>query len=85
MLDGTPVFLDGETQMPVPQLCEYGRYLSTALLDETTLKDYGRAVGRLDAHLAIGALRIAGTQNVAAALRANSRDPKRPLALLGLT
>lgn len=26
-----------------------------------------------------------GTQNVAAALRANSRDPKRPLARLGLT
>ncbi|WP_369167285.1 hypothetical protein AB5J49_05220 [Streptomyces sp. R28] len=36
-------------------------------------------------NLAIGALRIAGTQNVAAALRANSRDQKRPLALLGLT
>jgi predicted transposase YbfD/YdcC len=35
-------------------------------------------------NLAIGALRLAGTQNVAAALRANSRDPKRPLALLGL-
>ncbi|WP_410092872.1 transposase [Streptomyces sp. uw30] len=31
-------------------------------------------------NLAVGALRIAGTQNVAAALRANSRDPKRPLA-----
>lgn len=52
VLDGTPVFLDAETQMPVPPLCEYGRYLSTALLDETTLKDYGRAVGRLDEHLA---------------------------------
>jgi hypothetical protein len=36
-------------------------------------------------NLAIRALRLAGTQNVAAALRANSRDPKRPLALLGLT
>lgn len=35
-------------------------------------------------NLAIGALRLAGTQNVAAALRANSRDPKRPLAQLGL-
>ncbi|GHE14819.1 hypothetical protein [Streptomyces alanosinicus] len=52
VLDGTPVFLEKETQMPVPPLCEYGRYLSTALLDETTLKDYGRAVGRLDDHLA---------------------------------
>lgn len=52
VLDGTPVFLDEETQIPVPPLCEYGRYLSTALLDESTLKDYGRAVGRLDDHLA---------------------------------
>ncbi|WP_232838367.1 transposase [Streptomyces geranii] len=36
-------------------------------------------------NLAIGAFRLTGTQNVAAALRAKSRDPKRPLALLGLT
>ncbi|WP_308315542.1 hypothetical protein [Streptomyces sp. ISL-100] len=52
VLDGTPVFLDEGTQTPVPPLCEFGRYLSTALLDETTLKDYGRAVRRLDDHLA---------------------------------
>ncbi|MET8517710.1 hypothetical protein [Streptomyces sp. NPDC005077] len=36
-------------------------------------------------HLAIGALRLAGAQNIAAALRANSRAPNRPLALLGIT
>ncbi|GGN79013.1 hypothetical protein GCM10011579_062920 [Streptomyces albiflavescens] len=36
-------------------------------------------------NFAIGALRIAGTHNIAAAFRANSRDPKRPLALFGLT
>jgi site-specific recombinase XerD len=51
VLDGTPVYLDEETQMPVPPLCEFGRYLSTALLDETTLKDYGRVIGRLEDHL----------------------------------
>ncbi|WP_432008474.1 hypothetical protein [Streptomyces bacillaris] len=51
VLNGTPVFLDEETQMPVPPLCGFGRYLSTALLDETTLKDYGRVVGRLNDHL----------------------------------
>ncbi|MDG9712626.1 hypothetical protein [Streptomyces sp. DH10] len=51
VLDGMPVFLDEETQMPVPALCEYGRYLSTALLDEGTLKDYGRAVFRTDNYL----------------------------------
>ncbi|MGQ4362215.1 hypothetical protein ACN6LD_004079 [Streptomyces sp. SAS_272] len=32
---------------------------------------------------AIGALRIAGIQNVAVALRTDSRHPKRPLARLG--
>ncbi|MFF2618786.1 hypothetical protein [Kitasatospora sp. NPDC058046] len=52
VLDGTPVYLDEETQMPIPPLCEFGRYLSTSLLDETTLKDYGRVIGRLDDHLA---------------------------------
>lgn len=52
VLDGTPVFLDEETQMPVLALCEYGRYLSTSLLDEGTLKDYGRAVSRTDNYLA---------------------------------
>lgn len=52
ILDGTPMYLDEETQTPIPPLCEFGRYLSTALLDETTLKDYGRVVGRVDDHLA---------------------------------
>jgi len=36
-------------------------------------------------NLAIGALRLAGTHNIAAALRANARHPNRPLALLGIT
>jgi predicted transposase YbfD/YdcC len=35
-------------------------------------------------NLAIGALRTAGTKNIAAGLRHNARDPRRPLALLGL-
>ncbi|EMF56383.1 ISAs1 family transposase [Streptomyces bottropensis] len=36
-------------------------------------------------NLAIGALKLSDTTNIAAALRANARDPNRPLALLGLT
>ncbi|MFJ1550893.1 hypothetical protein [Streptomyces sp. NPDC088246] len=36
-------------------------------------------------NLAIGALRLAGATNIAAALRRNAHDPRRPLALLGLT
>lgn len=34
---------------------------------------------------AIGALRLAGTTNIAAATRHHARDSTRPLALLGLT
>ncbi|MGW1258902.1 hypothetical protein ACWD5Q_27880 [Streptomyces sp. NPDC002513] len=36
-------------------------------------------------NLAIGALRPAGSTNIAAGLRYNARDTRRPLALLGLT
>ena len=36
-------------------------------------------------NLAIGALRLSGTTNLAAGLRRSARDPNRPLALLGLT
>ena len=36
-------------------------------------------------NLAIGALKLAGVTNIAAALRRNARDVTRPLALLGLT
>ncbi|GAA3048383.1 ISAs1 family transposase [Streptomyces glomeratus] len=35
-------------------------------------------------NLAIGALKLAGTTNIAADLRHNARDPRRPLATLGL-
>ncbi|MFE4423505.1 ISAs1 family transposase [Streptomyces sp. NPDC056817] len=35
-------------------------------------------------NLAIGALKLAGTTNIAADLRRNARDPRRPLAILGL-
>jgi predicted transposase YbfD/YdcC len=35
-------------------------------------------------NLAIGALRLGGVRNIAAALRHNARDARRPLALLGL-
>jgi hypothetical protein len=36
-------------------------------------------------NLAIGALKLFGVTNLAAGLRRNARDPRRPLALLGLT
>ncbi|MEV6653735.1 ISAs1 family transposase [Streptomyces sp. NPDC051219] len=36
-------------------------------------------------NLAIGVLRLSGVANIAAGLRHNARDARRPLALLGLT
>ncbi|WP_344460942.1 hypothetical protein [Kitasatospora kazusensis] len=36
-------------------------------------------------NLAIGALRTADAKNIAASLRRNARDPRRPLQFLGLT
>ncbi|MFD9286607.1 hypothetical protein ACFWD7_57760, partial [Streptomyces mirabilis] len=36
-------------------------------------------------NLAIGALQLAGASSIAAGLRRNARDARRPLALLGLT
>jgi predicted transposase YbfD/YdcC len=35
-------------------------------------------------NLAVGALRLSGTKNIAAGLRRNARDARRPLTLLGL-
>ncbi|MFI7356224.1 hypothetical protein ACIBTP_20030 [Streptomyces avidinii] len=48
--DGTPVFLDDETMMPVEPLCAWGRSMSYADLAEGTLKDYGRIMARFGAH-----------------------------------
>ncbi|ANZ13497.1 hypothetical protein O1L44_00400 [Streptomyces noursei] len=35
-------------------------------------------------NLAAGAMKLAGVTNIVAGLRRNARDPRRPLALLGL-
>ena len=48
--DGTPVFLDDETMMPVEPLCSWGRSLSNAELAEGTMKEYGRIIARFADH-----------------------------------
>ncbi|MFG3227616.1 hypothetical protein ACGF07_22930 [Kitasatospora sp. NPDC048194] len=45
--DGTPVYLDDETMMPIEPLCSWGRSLSDGELAEGTLKDYGRIIARV--------------------------------------
>ncbi|MFI8499670.1 hypothetical protein ACIGFK_14385 [Streptomyces sp. NPDC085524] len=48
--DGTPVFLDEETMMPVEPLCSWGRNMSHADLAVSTLRDYGRIMARFASH-----------------------------------
>lgn len=48
--DGTPVFLDDETMMPVEPGCSWARGLSHADLAEGTLKEYGRILARFGRH-----------------------------------
>src|SRR6266540_6368535 len=50
--DGTPVFLDDETMLPVEPLCLWGRNLSYSELCASTMRDYGRIVARFAAHQA---------------------------------
>ncbi|WP_439948069.1 hypothetical protein [Streptomyces sp. BBFR109] len=81
VLDGTPVYLDEETQMPVPPLCEFGGYLSTALLDRTTLKEYGRVIGRVDDHLvSLGSDVLSATESDLVSYRGHrTRWQKKPV------
>ncbi|MFD4829139.1 hypothetical protein ACFWPV_04665 [Streptomyces uncialis] len=48
--DGTPIYLDEETMMPVEPLCSWGRNMSYADLARSTLKDYGRIMARFAGH-----------------------------------
>ncbi|MBT2451354.1 hypothetical protein J7F03_30645 [Streptomyces sp. ISL-43] len=48
--DGTPIYLDDETMMPVEPLCSWGRNMSYADLARSTLKDYGRIMARFAGH-----------------------------------
>jgi hypothetical protein len=50
--DGTPIYLDEETMLPVEPLNSWSRSMSYADLDATTMKEYGRIIARLDRHLA---------------------------------
>ncbi|HEY4004862.1 MAG TPA: site-specific integrase, partial [Pseudonocardia sp.] len=50
--DGTPVFLDDETMLPVEPLCAWARTMSYEELSRSTLKDYGRIMARFAAHQA---------------------------------
>lgn len=48
--DGTPIYLDEETMMPVEPYCSWGRKMSYEDLAKSTLKEYGRIMARVDVH-----------------------------------
>lgn len=50
--DGTPIYLDDETMMPIEPLCSWGRNMAYAELSRTTMQDYGRIMARFAAHQA---------------------------------
>jgi hypothetical protein len=59
--------------------------MTTVAVPSTAMGAYWVRPGQqLVDRLALGALRLAGSTNIAAALRHNSRDPTRPLTVLGI-
>lgn len=50
--DGTPVYLDEETMLPIEPLCSWARSMSYAELSRSTMQDYGRIMARFAAHQA---------------------------------
>ncbi|MFD5339892.1 hypothetical protein [Streptomyces hawaiiensis] len=81
--DGTPVFLDDETMMPVEPLCSWGRGLSYADLAEGTLKEYGRILARFALHQEkrAGDVVAATESDVVAYKRFRTEEQRRPVGV----
>ncbi|MFJ1709565.1 hypothetical protein [Kitasatospora sp. NPDC088346] len=79
--DGTPVYLDDETMMPIEPLCSWGRNMSYADLAESTLKDYGRIMARFAGHQeSRGRDVLSATESdVVAYRKARTQQQKRPI------
>ncbi|MEU0022313.1 hypothetical protein ABZ173_32165 [Streptomyces rochei] len=50
--DGTPIYLDDESMMPIEPLNSWARSMSYADLEASTMRDYGRILTRVDRHQA---------------------------------
>lgn len=79
--EGTPVYLDDETMMPIEPMCSWGRSLSDAELAEGTMKDYGRILARLADHqVRRGRDLVSATESdLQAYKRARTELQKRPI------
>jgi hypothetical protein len=81
ILNGTPVFLDDETMMPIEPLCSWARTLSNAELSPATMKDYGRIIARFADFLGSRGrdLLMATESDLLAYRKVRTRLQKRPL------
>ncbi|MEW2371255.1 hypothetical protein AB0940_18105 [Streptomyces sp. NPDC006656] len=79
--DGTPIYLDDETLLPVEPLNSWARSLSYADLDASTMRDYGRIIARLDRHQSgRGADLLSATESdLVAYKRLRTRHQRRPI------
>ncbi|WP_198357371.1 hypothetical protein [Streptomyces fildesensis] len=79
--DGTPIFLDGETMMPVEPMSSWGRTLAYAALKPGTRREYGRIVARLsDYQEKRGRNLVTATESdIQAFKRVRTELQKRPL------
>ncbi len=82
LLDGTPVCLDDETMMPLPVMCGWGNYLSTGMLAEDTMREYGRKVAALDKYLVgLGSDALSASETDLISYRSwRRRRQRKPLA-----
>lgn len=83
--DGTPIYLDDETLLPVEPLNSWARSLSYADLDTSTMRDYGRIIARLDRHQSgRGADLLSATESdLVAYKRLRTRHQRRPIEAAG--
>ncbi|MDG9714876.1 hypothetical protein [Streptomyces sp. DH10] len=79
--DGTPIYLDDETLLPVEPLNSWARSLSYVDLDASTMRDYGRIIARLDRHQSgRGADLLSATESdLVAYKRFRTRHQRRPI------
>ncbi|WP_410583795.1 hypothetical protein [Amycolatopsis sp. lyj-108] len=81
--DGTPIYLDDETMMPIEPLCSWGRNLSYAELSRTTMQDYGRIMARFAAYQASRSRDVmsASESDLVAYRRQRTQLQRRPIGV----
>jgi site-specific recombinase XerD len=79
--DGTSIYLDDDTMLPVEPLNSWARSQSYADLDASTLREYGRIIARLDRHQRTrgGDLLSATESDLVSYRRLRTRQQRKPI------